>query len=103
MATEVQRQLRRRKGEANYRLIRYADDFVVVTGQREHAEHLLDDVAAVIAPMGLRLSPEKTRVVHIDDGSTSSASSAGCGNEAATNRSCTPVPRPKQSVRSRHG
>ena len=69
MANEVQRQRRQRNGEANYRLIRYADDFViVVTGQREHAEHLLDDVATVIAPMGLRLSPEKTRVVHIDDG-----------------------------------
>ena len=69
MATEVQRQRRRRNGEANYRLIRYADDFViVVTGGREHAEHLLDDVTSVIAPMGLRLSPEKTRVVHIDDG-----------------------------------
>ncbi len=69
MATEVQRQRRRRKGQANYRLIRYADDFViVVTGQREHAEQLREDVAEVLAPMGLRLSPEKTRVVHIDHG-----------------------------------
>lgn len=69
MATEVQRQRRKRKGDANYRLVRYADDFViVVTGQREHAEHLLGEVAAVIAPMGLRLAPDKTRVVHIDDG-----------------------------------
>jgi RNA-directed DNA polymerase len=69
MASEVQRQRRRRRGQANYRLIRYADDFViVVTGQREHAEQLRDEVATVIAPMGLRLSPEKTRVVHIDDG-----------------------------------
>ena len=69
MATEVQRQRRRRKGQANYRLIRYADDFViVVTGQREHAEQLREEVAEVLAPMGLRLSPEKTRVVHIDHG-----------------------------------
>ena len=69
MATEVKRQARRRKGLANYRLIRYADDFViVVTGQQEHAEQLRHDVAAVIAPMGLRLSPDKTRVVHIDHG-----------------------------------
>ena len=69
MATEQQRQKRRRHGLANYRLIRYADDFVVlVTGEREHAEPLREEVATVLAPMGLRLSPEKTRVVHIDDG-----------------------------------
>ncbi|WP_244927926.1 group II intron reverse transcriptase/maturase [Nocardioides sp. W7] len=69
MATVVHRQRRRRRGEANYRLIRYADDFViVVTGEREHAEQLREEVADVIAPMGLRLAPEKTRVVHIDHG-----------------------------------
>jgi RNA-directed DNA polymerase len=69
MATEVARQRRKRQGKANYRLVRYADDFVVVvTGQQQDAEHLRQEVAAVLAPMGLRLSPEKTRVVHIDDG-----------------------------------
>ena len=69
MAIEQQRQKRRRHGKANYRLVRYADDFVVlVTGNREHAEALRGDVAAVLAPMGLTLSEEKTRVVHIDDG-----------------------------------
>ena len=69
MAIEQQRQKRRRHGLANYRLIRYADDFVVlVTGEQEHAQALRDEVATVLAPMGLRLSPEKTRVVHIDDG-----------------------------------
>ncbi len=41
---------------------------IVVAGQREHAENLQGDVAAVITPMGLRLSPEKTRVVHINHG-----------------------------------
>ncbi len=69
MATEQQRQKRRRHGLANYRLIRYADDFViVVTGQQADADHLRDDVASVLAPIGLRLSDDKTRVVHIDDG-----------------------------------
>ena len=69
MATEQQRQKRRRHGQANYRLIRYADDFVVlVTGEKEHARALREEVATVLAPMGLRLSAEKTRVVHIDDG-----------------------------------
>ena len=45
---------------------------VMVHGQPHHAEALWDEVAAVLAPMGLSLSVEKTRVVHIDDGSTSS-------------------------------
>ena len=68
MGTEVQRQRRKRQGRPNYRLVRYADDFVVlVTGQREHAEQLRTEVASVLAPRGLRLSPEKTRVVHIDE------------------------------------
>ena len=69
MATEVQRQRRKRQGMPNFRLVRYADDFVVlVTGRREHAEQLRTEMASVLAPMGLRLSPEKTRVVHIEDG-----------------------------------
>jgi RNA-directed DNA polymerase len=60
---------RRRQGLANYRLIRYADDFVVmVTGDREHAESVRSEVATVLAPIGLRLSEEKTRVAHIDEG-----------------------------------
>ena len=51
------------------KLVRYADDFVVlIHGQRADAEALWDEVAAVLAPMGLRLSVEKTRVCHIDEG-----------------------------------
>jgi len=59
----------RRQGVPVYRLVRYADDFVVmVGGSRGHAEALWDEVGAVLAPMGLRLSVEKTRVCHIDEG-----------------------------------
>jgi group II intron reverse transcriptase/maturase len=44
MAIEQQRQKRRRHGLANYRLIRYADDFVVlVTGEQEQAQALGDE------------------------------------------------------------
>ena len=51
------------------RLIRYADDFVVmVRGAHNDAEALRDEIAAVLAPMGLRLSAAKTRVCHIDEG-----------------------------------
>jgi RNA-directed DNA polymerase len=63
------RSRRRRKGMATYRLVRYADDFVVlVAGTRAHAETLRDEVAAVLGPMGLRLSEEKTTIAHIDEG-----------------------------------
>jgi RNA-directed DNA polymerase len=69
MGTGYQRAKRRRNGLGVWRLIRFADDFVVtVSGERRHAEALREEVAAVLAPLGLRLSLEKTRVVHIDEG-----------------------------------
>ena len=63
------RERRRRTGLANYRLVRYADDWVVmVAGTRADAERLREEAAAVLLPMGLRLSEEKTVIVHIDQG-----------------------------------
>ena len=60
---------RHRAGEPLMRLVRYADDFVVmVRGDRNDAEALREEIAAVLAPMGLRLSAAKTRVRHIDEG-----------------------------------
>ena len=60
---------RRRAGQPVMKLVRYADDFVVLLhGQRADADALWDEVAAVLAPMGLRLSVAKTRVCHIDEG-----------------------------------
>jgi len=40
----------------------------MVTGTEAHAEGLKNEVAAVLAPMGLRLSEEKTTIVHVDEG-----------------------------------
>ncbi len=69
MSTEDARRKRRRQGLATYRLVRFADDFVVlVSGTREHAEALREEVATVLAPVGLHLSAEKTRISHIDEG-----------------------------------
>ncbi len=71
MGTSKQRVNRKAKGLGSWRLIRYCDDFVLmVTGDRRHAEALREEVSAVLAPMGLRLAPEKTKVVHIDEGFT---------------------------------
>ena len=58
-----------RAGVPAMRLVRYADDFVVmIHGTRADAEALWDEVGQVLAPIGLRLSEEKTRVCHIDEG-----------------------------------
>jgi len=60
---------RRRSGVPAMRIVRYADDFVVmINGQRQDAEALWSEVGLVLAPMGLRLSEAKTRVCHIDEG-----------------------------------
>jgi len=60
---------RRRKGLANWRLVRYADDWVVmIAGTRADAETLREVIAGVLAPMGLRLSAAKTTVVHLEEG-----------------------------------
>jgi RNA-directed DNA polymerase len=59
----------RRRGQPSYRLVRYADDWVVlVRGTREQAQALRDQAAAALAPMGLRLSAAKTRICHLDEG-----------------------------------
>ena len=63
------RSKRRRRGEANYRIVRYADDFVIaVAGERRHAEALIAETEQVLAPLGLTLSREKTSITHIDEG-----------------------------------
>ncbi len=68
-STQSQRATRRAKGLGNYRLIRYADDWLLmVSGTREHAQQMREHAAAVLAPMGLRLSAEKTKITHIDEG-----------------------------------
>jgi RNA-directed DNA polymerase len=69
MGSFRQRATRRRQGTGNWKLIRYADDLVLmVFGDRHHAEALREEVSTVIARMGLRLAPDKTRVVHLDEG-----------------------------------
>src|SRR6266567_2055837 len=71
MGTSHQREKRKKKGQGNWRLVRYADDFVLmVAGVPHHAEAVRDQVTAVLDPLGLRLAPEKTRTVHIDEGFT---------------------------------
>ena len=58
-----------RQGLPNYRLVRYADDWcLMVSGTKADAEALREEIAGVLSTMGLRLSPEKTLITHIDEG-----------------------------------
>ena len=69
MSTPRWRARRRAKGLPNWRIVRYADDFVIlVHGTGHDAETLREDIARVLAPLGLRLSEAKTRVAHISEG-----------------------------------
>ena len=69
MGDSSARHRRRRQGLATYRLVRYADDYLLlVAGTRDHVGQLREESARVLAPMGLRLSEQKTRIVHLDEG-----------------------------------
>jgi RNA-directed DNA polymerase len=68
-SSDWQRRVRRRQGLPNIRLVRYADDWcLMVHGAAADAQALRDEIARVLTTMGLRLSPEKTLITHIDEG-----------------------------------
>lgn len=58
---------RNRRGKVN--LVRYADDFIITGSSRELLDAEIKPlVAAFLRERGLELSPEKTSIVHIEDG-----------------------------------
>ncbi len=68
MSTPSRRARRRAKGLPNWRIVRYADDFVILvhgTGDDVHTLH--DEIATALEPLGLRLSPAKTQIVHMSE------------------------------------
>jgi RNA-directed DNA polymerase len=65
------RSARRRNGLPNWRVVRYADDFAVLTdGSGQDAAALREEIAGVLAGLGLRLSESKTRVTHMSEGAS---------------------------------
>ncbi|MCL5292377.1 MAG: group II intron reverse transcriptase/maturase [Actinobacteria bacterium] len=69
LGPEWKRYKHRKAGGAICRLVRYADDFVVMlAGSWEDAEALKKEIDEVLSRVGLHLSEEKTSVCHIDDG-----------------------------------
>jgi RNA-directed DNA polymerase len=68
-ATAQGRRNRARKGVGNWRIVRYADDFVIMTnGSRDDAVALKEQAAGVLAGLGLRFSEAKTRIAHLSEG-----------------------------------
>jgi RNA-directed DNA polymerase len=69
MSTPRRRARRRAKDLPNWRIVRYADGFVIlVHGTRDDAETVREQIADVLAPLGLRLSEAKTRIAHMSEG-----------------------------------
>ena len=70
----LERLLRQRFKHSGYyhpkvHLIRYADDFIITGRSREQLENeVYPMVADFLAERGLRLSPEKTAITHINEG-----------------------------------
>jgi RNA-directed DNA polymerase len=70
MSPRWRRQKRNQKRLPNYRLVRFADDFVVLLhGSREDAERLRAEIAQLVATqLKMTLAVDKTHITHIDDG-----------------------------------
>lgn len=69
MSAEARRATRRRKGLPNWRLVRYADDFAVLIDSTEQdAAAVREQIAGVLATLGLRFSGARTRVAHLSEG-----------------------------------
>jgi RNA-directed DNA polymerase len=52
----------------SYGCVIYADDFIVCASNREKIEPAKSTIGEWLEPRGLTLHPEKTRIVHINDG-----------------------------------
>jgi RNA-directed DNA polymerase len=49
-------------------MVTYADDFVALCHSREQAETVRDRLSTWLNPKGLSINPDKTRIVHLEDG-----------------------------------
>jgi len=67
--TGKKRLTRRKKGLANFYLIRYADDFIMLSnGSKEETCKMKDKISEFLRGINLELSTEKTKVTHANDG-----------------------------------
>ncbi len=65
----LERELKKRYPRAKVNLVRYADDFVITGRTKELLENEIEPlVEEFVKERGLEISPEKTRITHIEDG-----------------------------------
>ena len=64
LLTPFDREMRRR----GYRLTRYADDWVVTCRTRAEAQTVMATASKILEQLGVRINPEKTRIVHARQG-----------------------------------
>jgi CRISPR-associated protein Cas1 len=55
---------------AGHRLVRYADDFVILCADAGQARRALDDARAALVDLQLRMNAAKTRLTHVEQGFT---------------------------------
>jgi hypothetical protein len=56
--------------QAGFRLVRYADDFLILCPNESRARHALEQAQQQLAKLQLSLNPKKTRIVRLADGTT---------------------------------
>jgi RNA-directed DNA polymerase len=64
LLTPFDREMRRR----GYQLTRYADDWVITCRSRREAEAARRCADKILATLGVRVNPQKTRIVHVRHG-----------------------------------
>jgi RNA-directed DNA polymerase len=68
-STQWARRRRVLQGLGNWRIVRYADDFVIMTnGTADDAAALKEQAQVVLAGLGLEFSEAKTRITHLSEG-----------------------------------
>src|SRR6266498_4956458 len=81
---------------AGFQLTRYADDWLIVCRTRAEAERALASACAVLeGELGLRVHPEKTRIVHVSQGFEFLGYKIGLGRVCVSSRAvvaCTRYP-----------
>src|SRR6266849_4228965 len=94
--------------EAGFALTRFADDWVITCKTRRDAERALTSARAVLeGELGLRVHPEKTRIVYVGQGfdswaTRSSRAKGGCVTERV-DPTCTHIRATARSSASRSG
>jgi RNA-directed DNA polymerase len=105
LLTPFDREMRLR----GYQLTRYADDWVITCKSAAEARAAVEAAGRILKQLGVELHPQKTRIVHVREASSSSATKSSAGRRSSICRRvrfvvrpdrerCMPTPRRSRSV-----